>query len=160
MLFGTDKRRFRCFWTGIEPASSRQGQDALTLLSYQIDNRNTAARPRASGKYQRWNAGFEPARRINSPVSAIKITDDIRPENERRTRSELDFTSCLVLRDLHPLILQRGLNDNPNSSARLKNSMDKRGCGQETGRQVSNLHLPDSHPGALSLLSYIRNRFL
>jgi len=33
--------------------------------------------------------------------------------------------------------------------------MDKDCCGVETGRQASNLRLPDFRPAALSLLSYI-----
>ena len=40
-----------------------------------------------------------------------------------------------------------------------QNQMGKKCCGLETGRQVSNLHLPDSRPGVLSPLNYIRIRF-
>ena len=40
----------------------------------------------------------------------------------------------------------------------MKESMDKNCCGLETGWQVSNPLLPDSRPGALSQLSYIRSR--
>src|SRR5215469_2621864 len=37
--------------------------------------------------------------------------------------------------------------------------MDKKCCGLETGRQVSNLHLPNSRSDVLSQLNYIRVRF-
>ncbi len=63
-----------------------------------------------------------------------------------------------MARDSNPLAVSR-FTDNPNSTARLKDSMDKRSCGLETGRQVSNLHLPNLRPGALSPLSYIRIGF-
>ena len=65
-----------------------------------------------------------------------------------------------MARGSNPLVPKsRDFTDNPNSTARLKNSMDKECCGLETGRQVSNLRLLNLRPGALSLLSYIRIRF-
>src|SRR6267154_5787679 len=61
----------------------------------------------------------------------------------RRTRGELDFISCLMLRDSHPLILQGGLTITQTQRPVEIDAPD----GNRT-------HVSRTHPGVLSQLNY------
>ena len=63
-----------------------------------------------------------------------------------------------MVRDSSPLAVSR-FTDNPNSTARRKDSMDKEVLWLETGWRASNPRPLDLRPGALSPLSYIRIGF-
>jgi hypothetical protein len=57
------------------------------------------------------------------------------------------------------VIRRRGLFAGDGAKPFPQIQMGKKCYGLETGRQVSNLHLPNLSPGVLSQLNYIRIRF-
>ena len=96
--------------------------------------------------------GLEPKAGLEPATTRLWSDNPIlRPvEKARRTRDELGTQPYWRLgRDLNPLAVSR-LADNPSSTARLKNSMDK--CCRRYGASQAGLEpaTPDSRPAALS----------